>query len=107
MSHTLAFGDPFLYFGAASAPDHDVRLSGPAGTPPPSSHTDGTTPWYGPYGTPIEKWNDSTHPPANVAHPTLSYATTFGSNPVRSWMFGSDVPDGTYTVVKRKRKPRP
>jgi len=104
VSYTLKLGDPFLFFNAASAPDHDVRLSGPAPVTPPASHENGVTPWDGPYGPTIETWTDGTHPPANASHPLLSYTTTFGADPVRSWMFGSDVPDGWYAVKKRKRR---
>lgn len=106
MSYTLKFGDPFLYFNAASCQDHDQRLSGPAPAAPPAAHEAGTDPWNGPYGDTIETWDDTSHPPANAAHPTLSYTAAFGTDPVRSWLFGSDVPDGYYTVKLRKRKNR-
>jgi len=100
MAHVLCFGDPFLYYGAASCEDHDVRLSGPAVPAPPPSHESGAEPWDGPYGPSIETWNDVTHPPGGV----LSYAATFGGNPTSSWMFGSEVPNGWYAVKIRKRK---
>jgi len=103
VAHDLLIGDPFLYIGQAHCPDHDLILSGPAGTPPTAGHTNGIEEWAGPYGTSIDQWNDTSHPPANVAHPTLSYTTTFGSNPVGSWLVGSQIPDGWYTVRVQKR----
>jgi hypothetical protein len=83
----LKFGMPFLQFGAASC-DHAQRLSGPAPAAPPAGFTSGTEKWDGPFGLTIEDWDAGT------------YGADY-SPPNRSWKFGSDIPAGWYTVIRR------
>lgn len=92
----VCFDMPFLYFDAASVPNHEVRLSGPAPVPPSADYEAGNEEWRGPYGTPIDQWTDVTHPPG----PGLSYSAP--ATPNESWLFDSDIPAGWYTVIERK-----
>lgn len=64
MVWSVELDNPVLYLDAASVPDHDVRLNGPAATPPTTGtpgHDEGTLAWDGVYGTYIEAWDSSTY----------------------------------------------
>lgn len=96
MATKLKFGMPFLFFGAASC-DHELRLSGPAPSAPPAGYATGTEKWDGPYGPTVDEWTNATHPPGG----TITYTP-----PNRSWKFGSQVPAGWYTVIRRDTRRR-
>jgi len=93
MSTPVALNMPFLFLNAASVPDHDVRLSGPAPVAPTlPDFEDGDVDWDGPYGTPVELWN-------NVTHPTMT--GVLYSPPNAGWYLNTEIPTGWYTVKKR------
>jgi hypothetical protein len=96
MASQVCFDMPFLFFDAASVPNHETRLSGPAPVAPDPAYEAGTAEWRGPYGTPIDQWTNADHPPGGG----LSY--TAPVTPNESWLFDSQIPTGWYTVIERK-----
>jgi hypothetical protein len=94
MATYVTIGAPFLFLGAASC-DHELRLSGPAPSSPPAGYTTGTERWDGPYGPTVDEWTDVTHPPGG----SLSYSAP--TTPNSSWLIGSQLPAGWYTVIRR------
>lgn len=103
MAFTPTYGSVFVY-GAASAPDR-VRLSGPStGTPAPPAAWYGDSPvadangedyWGEDYGLPVDQWNSPTYPGYPAGPVTSSWV------PNKSWLYGVDLPNGTYTRVAK------
>lgn len=101
------YGSLFVY-GAASAPDK-VRLSGPT-----SSSPVGNDPWYGDspltdkngnpyagvdYGLPVDQWNEDPPGSGYVGYPAGPVGPTWVPN--ESWLYGVDLPAGTYTRIAK------
>jgi len=82
---------------AANSPDVQ-RLAGPAPGPlPPADWTVpgvSTTPWYGPYGLPVDEWKAAT-----------GYGVPYGAapEPTSSWLVGVPLPAGWYTRIVGRR----
>lgn len=100
------YGSVFVY-GAAESPDK-LRLSGPA----PSSPAAGAA-WYGDtpatglkgepigggnFGPAVDQWYNVTHP-GYPAGPPIPGQPLWVPNP--SWLYGVNLPDGTYTRIKK------